>query len=94
MFKLLTKQFKIIPHKHSYNLRIWSEGVGELVNPLTKSLLKQRQNKRERRLDVVSTEIHQVVQEILFLAGGLKLHKVAQPDREFKDKPKELREGS
>lgn len=89
----MIRRLHLFPQKHhSYNLKIRSEGVGEQVNPLTKSSLKQRQNKRERRLDVVSTEIHQVIQEILFLAGGLKFHKVAQPEREFKDKPNELRE--
>ena len=59
-----------------YNLRVRSEGVGEEVNPLAKSSLEQRQNKRERRLDVISTVVHQLIEQILFLTAGLKFHQV------------------
>lgn len=41
-----------------------SEGVGEEVDPLAQSSLQQRQNIRERGLNIVATVVHQFTEEI------------------------------
>lgn len=51
--------------------------MGEEVDPLAESLLKQRQNKRERGVDIIPTVVHQLTEEIQFLAARLQLHRLA-----------------
>lgn len=50
--------------------------MGEEMDPLAQSLLEQRQNKRESSVDVVSTVVHQLTEEVQFLTAGLKLHQL------------------
>lgn len=50
--------------------------MGEEGDPLAQSALQQGQNIREDRADIIAVVVHQLTQEIQFLAAGLELHQL------------------